>query len=65
MNGDGSVNTADLLYLVSYLNRGGPAPVCSADLNGDGVVDVADLKILAKLLGGHRPGADNRTGSGL
>ena len=65
MNGDGSVNTADLLYLVSYLNRGGPAPVCSADLNGDGVVDVADLKILAKLLGGHRPGADNRAGSGL
>jgi hypothetical protein len=46
LNGDGIVNTADLLLLLS---NWGPCPGegrCSGDFNGDGVVNVADLLVL-------------------
>jgi len=40
LNGDGSVDSADLLAL---LNAWGFCPGCPEDLNGDGTVDSADL----------------------
>jgi len=43
LNGDGIVDFADLLILLSDW---GPCPGCDADLNRDGVVDFADLLIL-------------------
>jgi len=46
LNGDGLVNSADLLILLSTW---GPCPApgaCPADLNGDGAVDSADLLFL-------------------
>lgn len=46
-NGDGVVNVADLLAVISAW---GPCPAppasCPADMNGDGVVNVADLLIV-------------------
>ena len=43
INGDGVVNTADLLQLLADW---GPCPGCPSDLNGDGVVDTVDLLAL-------------------
>jgi len=40
LNGDGVVNSSDLLEL---LNEWGPCKGCPADLNGDGVVNSSDL----------------------
>jgi hypothetical protein len=47
-NNDGTVDPADVFYLVNYLFLGGPAPngpagMLSGDANGDGVVDPADI----------------------
>lgn len=44
LNGDGIVDVADLLILLSAW--GACVGDCPADLNGDGVVDVADMLIL-------------------
>jgi RHS repeat-associated protein len=59
VNGDGVVDPADLIYLVSYLFGSGPAPVDLADSNGDGVVDALDIFYLSNYLfaGGPAPGA--------
>ena len=43
INGDGVVNTADLLQLLADW---GPCPGCASDLNGDGVVDTVDVLAL-------------------
>ena len=43
LNGDGSVNSADLGLLVAAW---GPCKGCAADLNGDGQVNSADLGLL-------------------
>jgi len=43
INGDGTVDVADLLILIGAW---GPCPVCDADLDTDGEVNVADLLIL-------------------
>jgi hypothetical protein len=43
LNGDGLVNTTDLLLL---FDQWGTCDGCTADFNGDGVVNVADLLIL-------------------
>ena len=43
VNGDGVVNTTDLLLL---LGAWGDCPGCPEDINGDGVVNTADLLIL-------------------
>lgn len=57
---DGSleVNVADLVYLVNYLFRGGPAPECldEADTDASGMVNVADISIVVDFLfGGGAP----------
>jgi len=45
-NNDGYVNVADIVYIIAYVFKGGPAPtpypICSGDHNGDCVVDVGD-----------------------
>jgi hypothetical protein len=46
LNGDGVVNTADLLIMFSEWGPCGDDSSCFADLNGDGVVAVGDLLIL-------------------
>jgi hypothetical protein len=45
LNGDGSVDTADLGILLSAFGTGN----AEADLNGDGVVDTADLGVLIQV----------------
>ena len=53
------IDVADLSYLVDYLFRGGPEPVCqpTADCNASGGTDVADLSYLVDYLfrGGPPP----------
>jgi hypothetical protein len=46
LNGDGSVDGADLLMLITQWGPCGEPADCQADLNGDGVVDGADLMIM-------------------
>jgi hypothetical protein len=56
-NGDGTVDVADVFFLINYLFAGGPAPDCAGDINGDGVLDVADVFYLINYLfaGGPPP----------
>ena len=58
-NSGGTVDVADLTFLVDYLFAGGPAPVFaeSADLDSSGGVDVADLTFMVDYLfaGGPAP----------
>ncbi len=43
-NDDGSANVGDAVYLISYIFKGGPAPICldEGDANGDCGVNVGD-----------------------
>jgi hypothetical protein len=59
VNGDHSINIADLTYLVSNLFRGGPDPVVweSGDVNNTGTINLADVTYLVSSLfrGGPDP----------
>jgi hypothetical protein len=46
LNGDGVVDGADLLILLSAWGKCGDPENCPADLNDDGTVDGADLLLL-------------------
>ena len=48
VNGDGTVNIADLVLVASNLGKTGQN---AADVNGDGVVNIADLVLVAGALG--------------
>jgi len=58
-NGDGKVTVSDVVYLVSYLFKGGPPPnpIRVGDANCDGKVTVADVVYLVSYLfkGGPLP----------
>jgi uncharacterized repeat protein (TIGR03803 family) len=56
-NGDGTVDVADVFFLINKLFAGGPAPPCTGDVNGDGVADVGDVFYLINFLfaGGPAP----------
>jgi hypothetical protein len=58
-NGDGVTNVGDVVYLISYLYKGGPAPDPPeiGDVNCDGVVDIGDAVFLVNYLfkGGPPP----------
>ena len=58
-NGDGEVNIGDVVYLVSYLYKAGPAPVPvpAGDVNCDGLINVGDIVYLVNYLfkGGPPP----------
>jgi hypothetical protein len=59
VNGDGIVNVGDVVYLVSYLYKGGPPPdpVRMGDCNCDDIVNVGDVVFLVSYLykGGPEP----------
>lgn len=59
-NGDGVINSADVVYLINYLFADGPAPdpLWIGDANCDGVVNSADVVHLINYLfaGGPPPG---------
>jgi len=48
VNVDGSVDISDLMYLIDYFFRSGPAPVMPqpADLDGNTVLDISDLVLM-------------------
>ena len=52
INADGVMNPADMVYILSWLFKDGPAPpvMDDADLNEDGTVDIADVIVLSKWL---------------
>ena len=56
VNGDGNINSADVVYLLSYLHFGGPPPVwplSRADVNNDTRIDSLDLYTLGSCLAGQ------------
>jgi len=59
-NGDDVINSADVVYLINYLFKGGPAPEPSGvgDVNCDGIINSADVVYLINHLfkGGPPPG---------
>ena len=58
-NGDGVINSADVVYLINYLFKGGPAPdpLWVGDCNCDGIINSADVVYLINYLfkGGPEP----------
>jgi len=58
-NGDGIVNSADVVYLINYLFKGGPAPIPleAGDVTCDGTINSADVVYLINYLfkGGPPP----------
>jgi len=58
-NGDGNVNVGDVVYIINYVFKGGPAPdpMQAADANGDCTVNVGDAVYLVNYVfkGGPAP----------
>jgi hypothetical protein len=53
VNNDGIVNIGDVVYMVSYLYKSGPAPIpqtCVGDVNNDDIVNVGDIVYLVAYL---------------
>ncbi len=59
VNNDGTVNVLDIIFLIDYKFKGGPAPaiLASADVNSDGSINVLDIIFLIdfKFKGGPPP----------
>jgi len=59
VNGDGVIDLGDVLYLISYLYKGGlpPDPLSVGDVDCSGVVDLGDVLYLISFLykGGNPP----------
>jgi hypothetical protein len=60
VNNDGIVNLGDVVYLITYVYKGGPAPVpllCVGDVNHDGIVNLGDVVYMITYLykGGPPP----------
>jgi hypothetical protein len=63
-NGDEIVDIGDVVYLVSYLYKSGPAPQCEpvsacGDVNLDDILDVADVLYLVNYLYRNGPSPGN------
>jgi parallel beta-helix repeat protein len=56
-NGDEKITVADVVYLVAYLFKHGPAPapLARGDANGDGKVTISDVVYLVAFLFKHGP----------
>ncbi len=65
-NGDGETTIADVVYIVNYAFKSGPAPepIQSADVNCDEVANIVDAVYLVNYLfrGGSPPGDPNNDG---
>ena len=51
LNGSGTVNLSDILYLINYIYSAGPGPIgglISADMNCDGYRNLSDILYLIK-----------------
>jgi subtilisin family serine protease len=63
LDGNGSVNAGDVVYLVQYIYSGGPPPVApgNADVNCDGIVNGYDIEYFVNRIyrGGPRNGRCN------
>ena len=55
-DGNGTVDIADVFFLINHLFAGGPAPVHGSDANGDGTLDIADVFYLINALFAGGPG---------
>jgi len=59
-NGDKVIDVGDVVYLINYLYRNGPAPIPMdiGDVNNDKVIDIGDIVYLINYLfkGGPAPG---------
>jgi hypothetical protein len=66
-NGDGVIDLGDVVYVINYLYRSGPAPnpLWTGDANSDGVVDLGDVVYLINYLyrGGPPPCSGKAGGS--
>ncbi|SYZ74435.1 hypothetical protein TRIP_C90063 [Candidatus Zixiibacteriota bacterium] len=58
VNGNGAVNILDVSYIITFLYKGGPAPVSmiAANVNGDGNVNILDVSYLINFLYRSGPG---------
>jgi len=56
-NGDGRITIADATYVVTFIYRGGPAPIGPGDVNVDGRITIADATYLVAFVyrGGPPP----------
>jgi len=63
VNGNGEVDIDDVVYLISYIFTGGPAPVpeeCMGNANGMGEVDIDDVVyLISYIFGGGPPPVEN------
>jgi Right handed beta helix region len=50
VDGSGSIDLADVFYLINFLFAGGPPPAGIADPNGDASVDISDVFYLINFL---------------
>lgn len=56
VNGDGSVNPADVFHFINYFHGGGAAPAAgTGDVDGDGLVNTTDLTYLVAYVYGRGP----------
>jgi len=65
VNGDGEVTISDVTYLINYIYKGGPPPLCApepylacGDVNSDGHVSVSDVVYLINYLYKGGPPSD-------
>ena len=59
VNGDGSVNAADVTALYNYILNGDETYLANSDVNGDGAVNAGDVTAVYNIiLNGEEPGPD-------
>ena len=52
MNGDQTVDVADIACIINYLSGSNPLDKTTADVNKDGMVDVADIATIIDMMAG-------------
>ncbi len=51
-SGDGNINLSDIVYIVNFLFKAGPAPspACRGNVNGDGTTNLSDIVYLVNFI---------------